>query len=79
MNRNSITNNYRIVALPNFCNRKFVRSISLKVLKINKCNLETVIEGFEEKNVKYITLLSVFYGVILISNFAILNLVGTYL
>ena len=35
-NRNSITSNYRVIPLPKFCNNKLVRSISLKVLKINK-------------------------------------------
>ena len=35
-NHNSITSNYRVISLPNFCNSKIAWSLSLKVLKINK-------------------------------------------
>ena len=35
-NRNSVISNDRVISLSNFCNCKLVRSIPLKVLKINK-------------------------------------------
>ena len=31
-NGSSITSNYRVISLPNFCNNKFARCISMKVL-----------------------------------------------
>ena len=43
--RNSITSNFRVISLFNFCNSKIVQSMSLKVLKVMK--LDTVIEGYK--------------------------------